>query len=85
MGIFAWLLFGALVGWLASIIMGKNRRMGLIANIIVGIVGSVIGGWLGDVLNIANVQAGFTFRGIAMAVLCAVLLLFVLNLFSKKR
>ncbi|MBQ6807650.1 MAG: GlsB/YeaQ/YmgE family stress response membrane protein [Firmicutes bacterium] len=85
MGIFAWLLFGALVGWLASIIMGKNRRMGLIANIIVGIVGSVIGGWLGDVLNIANVQAGFTFRGIAMAVLGAVLLLFVLNLFSKKR
>lgn len=85
MGIFAWLLFGALVGWLASIIMGKNLRMGLIANIIVGIVGSVIGGWLGDVLNIANVQAGFTFRGIAMAVLGAVLLLFVLNLFSKKR
>lgn len=85
MGIFAWLLFGALVGWLASIIMGKNRRMGLIANIIVGIVGSVIGGWLGDVLNIANVQADFTFRGIAMAVLGAVLLLFVLNLFSKKR
>lgn len=85
MGIFAWLLFGALVGWLASIIMGKNRRMGLIANIIVGILGSAIGGWLGDVLNIANVQAGFTFRGIAMAVLGAVILLFLINLLTKKR
>lgn len=85
MGIFAWLLFGALVGWIASIIMGKNRRMGLIANIIVGILGSAIGGWLGDLLNIANVQAGFSFRGVAMAVLGAVILLFLINLLTKRR
>ena len=84
MGLISWLIFGALVGWIASILMGRNRRMGLIANVIVGILGSLIGGWLGDVLHIANVEAGFTFRGIAMAVLGVVILLFVINLFDRK-
>ena len=84
MGLISWLIFGALVGWIASILMGRNRRMGLIANVIVGILGSLIGGWLGDVLHIANVEAGSTFRGIAMAVLGAVILLFVINLFDRK-
>lgn len=84
MGLISWLIFGALVGWIASVIMGRNRRMGLVANIVVGILGSLIGGWLGDVLHIANVQAGFTFRGIAMAVLGAVILLFVINMCERK-
>ena len=84
MGLISWLIFGALVGWIASIIMGRNRRMGLVANIVVGTLGAWIGGWLGDILHISNAHAGFTFRGIAMAVLGAVLLLFVINLCERK-
>jgi uncharacterized membrane protein YeaQ/YmgE (transglycosylase-associated protein family) len=41
-----WLLFGALVGWLASIVMHTDARQGALLNIVVGIVGAVIGGWL---------------------------------------
>ena len=85
MSIILWLIFGAIVGWIASVIMGKNRRMGLLANIVVGVAGSAIGSWLAKVLSIANVEAGFTFRGMAMAVVGAVLLLFVINLLTKKR
>ena len=44
MDILIWIIFGALAGWIASIIMQKNKKMGAIANIVVGIVGAFIGG-----------------------------------------
>ena len=47
------LIVGGLIGWLASIIMGTNAQMGIFANILVGIVGSVLGMWLARVLGIA--------------------------------
>lgn len=46
------LVVGGLVGWLASIVMKTNAQMGLIANIIVGIVGAWLGGWLAAKLGI---------------------------------
>jgi len=44
MGIIAWVILGALSGWIASIIMDKNASMGAMANIITGIIGAFIGG-----------------------------------------
>ncbi len=46
MGILLWIIFGALVGWIASIIMKTDAEQGPLLNIIVGIVGAVIGGWI---------------------------------------
>jgi uncharacterized membrane protein YeaQ/YmgE (transglycosylase-associated protein family) len=46
MSIILWIVFGALVGWIASMIMGTNARQGALLNIIVGIVGAVLGGWI---------------------------------------
>ena len=46
MGILTWIIFGAIAGWLASIIAGRNERQGCLTNIVVGIVGAIIGGWL---------------------------------------
>ena len=46
MNIILWIIFGALAGWIASMIMGTNAQMGALANIIVGIVGALIGGFL---------------------------------------
>ena len=46
------LIIGGIVGWLASIVMKTNAQMGLIANVIVGIVGSAIGFWLAGVLGL---------------------------------
>ncbi|MFN8404322.1 MAG: GlsB/YeaQ/YmgE family stress response membrane protein [Anaerolineales bacterium] len=49
----AWLIFGALAGWLASILTGKNRRMGAAANIVAGILGAFIGAGIMSTLGIA--------------------------------
>lgn len=46
MGIILWIIFGALVGWIASIIMKTDAQQGPLLNIIVGIVGAVLGGWI---------------------------------------
>ena len=48
------LIVGGVIGWLASIIMKTNAQMGLLANVIVGIVGSLLGFWLAGVLGIAT-------------------------------
>ena len=47
-------IIGGVVGWLASIVMKTNAQMGLIANIVVGIVGSILGSWLAGVLGIGG-------------------------------
>ena len=47
------LIVGGIVGWLASMVMKTNAQMGVIANVIVGIVGSAIGFWLAGTLGLA--------------------------------
>jgi uncharacterized membrane protein YeaQ/YmgE (transglycosylase-associated protein family) len=47
------LLTGGLIGWLASLLMRTDGQMGLLANIVIGIVGSILGSWLAGVLGIA--------------------------------
>jgi len=47
------LLTGGLIGWLASLLMRTDGQMGMLANILVGIVGSILGSWLAGVLGIA--------------------------------
>jgi uncharacterized membrane protein YeaQ/YmgE (transglycosylase-associated protein family) len=47
------LVVGGIVGWLASIVMKTNAQMGLIANVVVGIVGSILGFWLAGALGLA--------------------------------
>jgi uncharacterized membrane protein YeaQ/YmgE (transglycosylase-associated protein family) len=53
MGFLIAIIIGGIIGWLASMIMKTNAQMGLIANIVVGIVGSVLGQWLAGALGIA--------------------------------
>jgi uncharacterized membrane protein YeaQ/YmgE (transglycosylase-associated protein family) len=47
------LIVGGLIGWLASIIMRTNQQMGIIANVLVGVVGSVLGNWLAGMLGLS--------------------------------
>lgn len=51
MGILSWLIFGGLAGWVASMIMKKNKSMGILANIVVGIVGAFVGGFVMDLIG----------------------------------
>jgi uncharacterized membrane protein YeaQ/YmgE (transglycosylase-associated protein family) len=55
MGLIISLIVGGVVGWLASIVMKTNAQMGLLLNVIVGIVGSALGFWLAGVVGLAAV------------------------------
>ncbi len=85
MGILSWIIFGALVGWLASLIMKRDAQMGALANIIVGIVGSFIGGWIGSTLGLGYTTGEFSIMGIIMGVVGASVLLFVIGLLTGSR
>lgn len=85
MGIIAWLLFGALVGWIASMIMRTDEEQGALANIVVGIVGAIIGGFLANTLFDSPGVTGFNVRSILLSIVGAVVLLFVIRLFSGDR
>lgn len=82
MGIFTWIIFGALAGWLASIITGDNKRMGAFANIAVGIVGSMIGGFIMDFFG-GNGVTGFNLRSLIVAIVGSVILLWIVNKIRK--
>lgn len=70
------LVIGGVVGWLASIVMKSNAQMGLIANVIVGIVGSALGFWLAGQLGIA---AGSGILRFVVAIAGAAILIFLLR------
>lgn len=70
MGIIAWIILGALAGWIASMIMKTDGQQGGLANIIVGIIGAFIGGWIMNMLGKAGVT-GFDIRSILVAILGA--------------
>ena len=79
-GIIAWLIIGAIAGWLAGVLV-KGGGFGLIVDIIVGIVGAFIGGWLAGVLHIS--LGGGWISSIITAVIGAVILLFLIRLIRR--
>lgn len=79
MEIILYIIFGALVGWIASMIMGRNAEQGAIGNIIVGILGAFLGGFLMQLFGGAGVT-GFNLYSFFVALLGAVILLFLYNL-----
>jgi uncharacterized membrane protein YeaQ/YmgE (transglycosylase-associated protein family) len=83
MGWLAWIVIGAIAGWLASIVMKTNREQGLIMDIIVGIVGALIGGFIFNALGIAG-TTGFNIWSLFVAFIGAVVLLGILRLFSGR-
>jgi uncharacterized membrane protein YeaQ/YmgE (transglycosylase-associated protein family) len=70
------LVIGGIVGWLASIVMKTNAQMGWIANVLVGVVGSLLGYWLAGLVGIAATGGILRF---VIAVAGAVLLIFILR------
>ena len=82
MNIVAWILFGAIAGWLASIIAGRNQRMGCFANIAVGIVGAFIGGAIFSAAGGSGIT-GFNLWSLLVAVVGSVVLLGVLRLIGR--
>jgi uncharacterized membrane protein YeaQ/YmgE (transglycosylase-associated protein family) len=82
MGIIAWIVLGALAGWIGSMITGTNAQMGAFANIMVGIIGALIGGFLFTLLGGSGVN-GFNFWSLFVAVVGSVILLAIVKIFSR--
>ncbi len=78
MGIILWIVFGALAGWIASIIMKTDAQQGGWANIAVGIVGAMIGGFLMSFFGQTGVT-GFNLYSLLVAVLGAVVFIAILR------
>ncbi len=85
MGILAWLVVGLIAGWLASQVM-RSGGYGLIGDIIVGIVGAVIGGFLAaNLLNMPDAVNGINVTSILVAFVGAVILVAILRMVSGRR
>jgi uncharacterized membrane protein YeaQ/YmgE (transglycosylase-associated protein family) len=87
MNFIIWLIVGGIVGWLASMIMKTDAQQGIILNVIVGIVGSFLGGWLiAPLLGTGTVNSGdFSIMGLVSSLIGAIILLAIVNLFRRGR
>ncbi len=76
-----WLVVGGIIGWLASIVMKRDGQQGIPLNIVVGIVGSFIGGWL-FTRFLSGFLSGWALTFVS-ALLGAIILLLIINLFTR--
>lgn len=80
-----WIVVGGILGWIASMIMRTDSQQGPLLNVIVGIVGSLLAGWIitpllgGSTIN----QGNFSLTGLLISLLGAVVLLAIVNLFRR--
>ncbi len=81
MGIIIWLIVGGIVGWLASLIMKRDGQQGILLNIVVGIVGAMLAGWLFG----GGINEAITIRTFLFSLIGAVILLAIVNLFTRGR
>jgi uncharacterized membrane protein YeaQ/YmgE (transglycosylase-associated protein family) len=85
-GIIVWLIVGGIVGWLASLIMRTDAQQGIILNVVVGIIGALIGGWLiGPLLGSGSINEGFSIMSVVVSLIGAIILLAIVNLFRRGR
>jgi uncharacterized membrane protein YeaQ/YmgE (transglycosylase-associated protein family) len=79
-----WIVMGAIIGWLASMIMRTNAQQGLLLDIVVGIVGSLLGGWLlSPLFGIESDLTTVNIPSLLVALLGAIILLAIVNLFRR--
>ena len=87
MNVIIWLVVGGLIGWLASKIMNTDARQGIGLNVVVGVIGALLAGWLitpligGATIN----QGDFSLSGLVISLLGAIILLAIVNLFRTGR
>ena len=84
-GLIVWLLVGALIGWLASRVMGTDPQQGALLNIIVGVIGAVLGGLLlGPLFGTGTINTGdFSMSGLLVSFVGAVILLVLVNFIRR--
>ena len=85
MNFIIWLVVGGLIGWVASMVMKTDAQQGMILNVVVGVVGALLGGWLlSPLLGAGTVNQGdFSLMGLLVSFGGAIILLFVVNLLRR--
>ena len=86
MNLIIWLVIGGIVGWLASIIMKRDAQQGIILNIVVGIIGAFLAGWfISPLVGVGSINSGLSVGSFLVSLLGAVILLAIVNLFTRGR
>ena len=87
MNFIIWIVVGGLIGWLASLIMRTDGQQGVFLNIIVGLIGALIGGWLiSPLVGVGTINDGaFSMGSLLVSLLGAVILLAIVNLLRRGR
>jgi len=85
MNLIIWLIAGGVIGWLASLLMGTDGEQGVLLNVLVGIVGAAIGGWvISPLVGIPSINDGSLALGaLAVSLLGAVVLLAIVDLIRR--
>ncbi len=83
MGILLWVIFGGLVGWVASLLTRRSGKHGLIMNVIIGIIGASLGGWLMSMIGKTGVT-DFNWYSFGVALLGAVVLNILIRLLKGR-
>lgn len=78
MGLLSWIILGGLAGWIASMVMGTDKSMGILANIFVGVIGALIGGFIVSLFGGEGVN-GFNVWSLIVAVLGSIVLLWIVK------
>lgn len=85
MNFIIWLIVGGIIGWIASMIMKTDGQQGIILNIVVGLIGALLGGWLISPLVGAGTinQNDFSLMSLLVSLVGAIILLAIVNLFRR--
>jgi uncharacterized membrane protein YeaQ/YmgE (transglycosylase-associated protein family) len=87
MNFIIWLVIGGVIGWLASMVMRTDAQQGVILNVVVGIVGALLGGWLiSPLVGVPTInQDAFSVPAMLVSLVGAIILLGIVNLFRRGR
>ena len=86
MGILVWLIVGGVVGWLASTVMRTDAQQGILLNVVVGIVGALLAGFVvSPLLGIGTINQGISVTTFLVSLVGAIILLAIVNLFRRGR
>lgn len=85
MNLIIWLIIGGVIGWVASLIMRTDAQQGIFLNVIVGVVGALLGGWfLSPLVGAGTINSSdFSIAGLGVSLLGAIILLAIVNLFRR--
>jgi uncharacterized membrane protein YeaQ/YmgE (transglycosylase-associated protein family) len=87
MNVIIWLVVGGLVGWVASKVMNTDGQQGILMNVVVGIVGALIGGWvLSPIVGVSTINQGdFSIGGLFVSLVGAIMLLAIVKFVTLRR